>query len=87
MFENRQKDSIISFSAKKKLDKIIRRYSDEDSPTVIEAYNNNQITENQLVNLVKVLEVNGYARKDLYDLPYSFASRLLGDGEDYTWKS
>jgi hypothetical protein len=84
MFDNRQKDSIVSFSVENKLDKVIEQYSDENSPSVIEAYNSNHISEDQLLTLVRILEINGYPKKTLYDLPYSFASRLLlNEEQDY----
>ena len=83
MFDNRQADSILSFSAENKLDKVISQYSDQNSPTVIESYNSNLISEDQLLTLVKILEINGYPKKTLYDLPYSFASRILLNEEQH----
>lgn len=72
-----RKDLKITRSEKNKLDSIINQYNDMQGPTVIQAYQDGLITEDQLVTLVEVLEINGYPRKQLYDLPYAFALRIL----------
>ncbi len=73
----KRRDIKIVRSEANKLDSIIRRYNDSQGPTVIQAYQDGLIDEDQLIELVEVLETNGYPRKQLYDLPYSFAVRIL----------
>lgn len=76
MLFNRDDIRVIK-SEQSKLDLAISKYNDSQGPTVIQAYQEGLLTEDQLITLVETLEINGYPRKQLYDLPYFFALRIV----------
>lgn len=76
IFDDR-KDISISFSEYNTLKRTVSKYDDSHGPTVIQAYQDGYIEEEDLIELVSVLEINGYPRRQLYDLPYAFALRIV----------
>lgn len=69
-------DLQISFTAKSRLDRIIEKYSNENSPTVIESYNSGDLTEEKLLDIVRTLEINGYPKRLVFDLPLEFVLQI-----------
>ena len=77
MFSER-KDITVSVSENNKLEKMIIDFSDENSPSIIEAFNEGIITEEELSTLFKILDINGYTKQQIYDMPFAYALRITG---------
>lgn len=50
----------------------------QTGPSAVEEYKNGVITREDLLDMKKILEVNGYGESNLFDLSYSFIKRILG---------
>lgn len=48
-------------------------------PSILEAYQSNKITKQQLIEVVKLLEINGHSKDSLATIPYSAVESLWGD--------
>lgn len=76
--KRRNRDTEIEFRPKTevKLEKIQRAL--EGNRTLLTMIKEGDIPEDEVLEIQRLLEINGYSKEDMFHLPYSFISRILG---------